>query len=153
LPLAMGARKIDPADDARDEVVPVSQRQGPIVFPQVVLRLNDNRPINARATEVRLKIGGQEIAADRLQRGRFQPVIFERLAELPEVLVRVDDEWHGKSRGRNTQGSIHAHADGQQDIGVSLLLAGLNGEHVVGTAYGVVELPFFERFERNTEPG
>ena len=73
LPLAVGAGQVDPADDPGDERVPLGQAERPVVLAGVVLGLDDDRPVDPGRAEQRLQVVGQEVAADRGERGGVEP--------------------------------------------------------------------------------
>ncbi|GAA5507297.1 hypothetical protein Rcae01_02752 [Novipirellula caenicola] len=47
-------------------------------------------------------------------------------------------------RSNQRQWLIHPHADGQQDVGVALLVGGLNRQHVIIRGNRFVERPFVD---------
>ena len=66
---AIVAGQINPADDAENARMPCGQAEHPAVLAHVVLRLDENRTIDARPVQVRLQVSGQVIAPDGGQLG------------------------------------------------------------------------------------
>src|SRR5947209_11166923 len=52
-----------------------------------------------------------------------------------------------------TPPSIHAHADGQQQVGEALLVGCLDGQHVVRRGDRRVEIPLLDRLQLQLQPG
>src|SRR5437868_717378 len=55
-------------------------------------------------------------------------------------------------RTRRSMGSIHSHADGQQEVGKALLVGGLDGEDVVAGVDGLVEGELLDRLQFQLQP-
>ena len=51
-----------------------------------------------------------------------------------------------------TCGLVHPNANCQQEIGVALLIGGLDGQNMVRCADGFVEGPLLDRFQSQREP-
>ena len=47
-------------------------------------------------------------------------------------------------------GSVHPHADGEEDVGETLLVGRLDGQDVVGGGDGLVKIPLGDRLENGS---
>jgi hypothetical protein len=90
---ALFAGKVDPPDDSGDEVVFFSEPQHPTVFLNVVLSLHEDGLVDADFLDSLSKIGGHEVAFDFRQFRSVHPGVVKWLAELPEMLMSVDDHF------------------------------------------------------------
>src|SRR5207247_10522731 len=90
-------RKVDPPDNARDEVVLRGRGEELARLVEARSRLNEDRLVHAVRGEQRLQILRAEPAAD--WRERLGHPRIGRLRRVPEVVVSVDHECHAAPFG------------------------------------------------------
>src|SRR5439155_1629935 len=90
-------RKVDPSDNARDEVMLRGRCEKLARFIEARSRLHEDRLVDAVRGEQRLQVLGPEPPADRRERLGHPRV--GRLRRVPEVLVSVDHECHAAPFG------------------------------------------------------
>src|SRR3982074_3101390 len=80
--------QIGPAHHARDERMAVGQLEQPPRLLESLSRLDGDTGVEAGTAQLRLEVGGQEVAPEGGQ-GSVDPLVLDGVV-MPEVLMRVD---------------------------------------------------------------